>query len=152
MSEFKMCKHCQSEYENPTNRRFHAQPISCPECAIVSYLANTDKKVLYKDEKAFKEAAKLLKQGKILAMKGVGGFHLICDARNQKAVKELRVRKNRPAKPLAVLCKDLAMAQTLAHINDKEAEILDSLVKPIVLLKAKVELAGCLCCRLRQGC
>lgn len=140
MSEFKMCKHCQNEYENPTNRRFHAQPISCPECAIVSYLANAYKRVLCKDENAFKEAAKLLKQGKILAMKGVGGFHLICDARNQKAVKELRVRKNRPTKPLAVLCKDLAMAQTLAHINDKEAEILDSLVKPIVLLKAKVEL------------
>lgn len=140
MSEFKMCKRCQSEYESPQNRRFHAQPISCPDCAIRTYLISADKKVLCKDENAFKQAAKLLKSGKILAMKGVGGFHLICDALNQKAIKALRERKNRPAKPLAVLCKDLATAHTLAHISDKEAEILDSAVKPIVLLKARRDL------------
>ena len=131
MSEFKMCKHCQSEYENPQNRRFHAQPISCPKCAIKVSLQSADKSTLFTDENAFKQAAMLLKKGKILAMKGVGGFHLICDALNDKAIQNLRERKNRPAKPLAVLCKDLAQAHTLAHIDDKEASLLSSNVKPI---------------------
>lgn len=140
MADFKMCLKCQSEYENPKNRRFHAQPISCPECAISVYLLNADKKVLCKDENAFVEAAKLLQKGKILAMKGVGGFHLICDALNSKAIQELRKRKNRPAKPLAVLCKDLEQAKKLAFISSKEAKLLNSLVKPIVLLKSKLDL------------
>mgnify|MGYP004593068395 FL=1 len=140
MSEFKMCKHCQSEYENPKNRRFHAQPISCPKCAIKVSLQSADKSTLATDENAFKQAAMLLKRGEVLAMKGVGGFHLICDALNEKAIQKLRERKNRPAKPLAVLCKDLAQAHTLAHINDKEASLLSSNVKPIVLLKARIKL------------
>lgn len=140
MADFKMCLKCQSEYENPKNRRFHAQPISCPECAISVYLLNADKKVLCKDENAFVKAAKLLQKGKILAMKGVGGFHLICDALNSKAIQELRKRKNRPAKPLAVLCKDLEQAKKLAFISSREAELLNSLVKPIVLLKSKLNL------------
>lgn len=140
MVHFKMCEYCQSEYEDPKNRRFHAQPISCPKCAIAVYLTNTSQKVLYRDEKAFKEASTLLHNGKILAMKGVGGFHLICDALNSKAIQTLRERKNRPSKPLAVLCKDIEQAKELADISHKEDEILTSLIKPIVLLKAKKDL------------
>lgn len=140
MADFTMCKACQSEYEEPTNRRFHAQPISCPKCAIQTFLVGADEKVICKGEDAFITAAKLLQEGKILAMKGVGGFHLICDALNSKAIQDLRKRKNRPVKPLAVLCKDLEQAKKLAYILAKEAEILDSLIKPIVLLRARNDL------------
>ena len=97
-------------------------------------------KELATNEEAFKQAAMLLKAGKILAIKGVGGFHLCCDALNQEAIEKLRLRKHRPAKPLAVLCKDLNQAKTLAHINEKEAALLSSKIKPIVLLRAKNKL------------
>ncbi|NDJ28165.1 carbamoyltransferase HypF [Campylobacter sp. MIT 12-8780] len=137
MAEFKMCEFCQSEFKDPKNRRFHAQPISCPECAIKVHLKDSAGRVLASDEKAFKESARLLKQGKVLAIKGMGGFHLVCDALNEKAVKLLRERKHRPFKPLALMCKDMQMALKLAFITPKEEELLNSILKPIVLLKAK---------------
>lgn len=137
MSDFKMCERCHSEFCDPQNRRFHAQPISCPKCEIRVSLLNADKKALCEGENAFKQAAAALKAGKIIAMKGVGGFHLVCDALNEKAIMTLRVQKNRPKKPLAVLCKDLEMAKTLAYISKKEASLLNSMIAPIVILRAK---------------
>lgn len=142
MDKFKMCKDCEAEYNDPANRRFHAQPISCKKCKIKVYLKDKDKNVLADDESAFKQAALLLKEGKILAVKGLGGFHLMCDAFNPKAIALLRERKQRPRKSFALMCKDLQMALKLAFINQKEQELLESKIKPIVLLKAKEELEG----------
>ncbi|WP_139451827.1 carbamoyltransferase HypF [Campylobacter armoricus] len=137
MDIFKMCSFCQSEYEDPTNRRFHAQPLSCPECKISIFLKDKNKNILAKDEEAFILLAKLLEEGKIIAFKGMGGFHLICDGTNEKAICELRIRKNRLKKPFAVMVKDLKMAQELAFVNEAEAKLLTSNLKPIVILKSK---------------
>ncbi|HEC1776236.1 carbamoyltransferase HypF [Campylobacter sp. RKI_CA19_01128] len=137
MDEFKMCSFCQSEYEDPTNRRFHAQPLSCPKCKITIFLKDKNQNILAKDEKAFILLAKLLEEGKIIAFKGMGGFHLICDSTNKNAINELRIRKNRPKKPFAIMVKDLKMAQELAFINEAEAKLLTSNLKPIVILNSK---------------
>ncbi|MBS4234771.1 carbamoyltransferase HypF [Campylobacter vulpis] len=137
MRHFVMCEFCQNEYENPLNRRFHAQPISCPNCAIPVFLKDKNEAVLACQNEAFKLCAKFLKEGKIVAIKGLGGFHLMCDAFNENALKALRERKNRPLKPFALMCKDIKEARALAHINQDEANLLTSKVAPIVLLKAK---------------
>ncbi|MBS4330685.1 carbamoyltransferase HypF [Campylobacter vulpis] len=137
MRHFVMCEFCQNEYENPLNRRFHAQPISCPNCAIPVFLKDKNGAVLACQNEAFKLCAKFLKEGKIVAIKGLGGFHLMCDAFNENALKALRERKNRPLKPFALMCKDIKEARALAHINQDEANLLTSKVAPIVLLKAK---------------
>ncbi|MBX2079329.1 carbamoyltransferase HypF [Campylobacter peloridis] len=137
MDEFKMCSFCQNEYEDPNNRRFHAQPLSCPKCKITIFLKDKNQNILAKDEKAFILLAKFLKEGKIIAFKGMGGFHLICDSTNENAINELRKRKNRPKKPFAIMAKDLKMAQELAFINETEAKLLTSNLKPIVILKSK---------------
>ncbi|EAH9488384.1 carbamoyltransferase HypF [Campylobacter coli] len=137
MEALKMCEFCKSEYEDPKNRRFHAQPISCPRCKIDVFLKNKKGEILAQDDEAFKTCAKLLKQGKILAIKGMGGFHLMCDAFNLEAIKELRLRKNRPKKPFALICKDLQSAKELAFIDEKEEALLGGVLAPIVILKAK---------------
>ncbi|EKC1374695.1 carbamoyltransferase HypF [Campylobacter coli] len=137
MEALKMCEFCKSEYEDPKNRRFHAQPISCPQCKIDVFLKNNKGEILAQDDEAFKTCAKLLKQGKILAIKGMGGFHLMCDAFNLEAIKELRLRKNRPKKPFALICKDLQSAKELAFIDEKEEALLGGVLAPIVILKAK---------------
>ncbi len=140
MSEISMCEFCKSEYENPANRRFHAQPISCPKCEIKVYLKDKNGRILASSNEAFKLCAKLLKEGKILAIKAMGGFHLMCDALNLDALKELRKRKNRERKPFALMCKDLKTARKLAFIDKNEAELLKSSLSPIVLLKARKNL------------
>lgn len=137
MREFIMCEFCKSEYENPKNRRFHAQPISCPKCKIRVFLKNQKGEILAKDQESFKQVAKLLKEGKILAIKGMGGFHLMCDAFNEEALKTLRFRKNRPKKPFALMCKDVKSAKKLAFIDQKEESLLSGVLAPIVILKAK---------------
>lgn len=137
MREFIMCEFCKSEYENPKNRRFHAQPISCPKCKIRVFLKNQKGEILAKDQESFKQVAKLLKEGKILAIKGMGGFHLMCDAFNEEALKTLRFRKNRPKKPFALMCKDVKSAKELAFIDQKEEALLSGVLAPIVILKAK---------------
>ena len=86
MSEFKMCEFCESEYKDPLNRRYHAEPISCPNCGPKLYLKDKFGKVLASENEAAKEAARLINEGKILAIKGLGGFHLVCDATNEAAV------------------------------------------------------------------
>ncbi|WP_348518153.1 carbamoyltransferase HypF [Campylobacter sp. CCS1377] len=137
MEKLPMCEFCKSEYEDPKNRRFHAQPISCPKCKIDIFLKNKKGEVLAHDEKAFKKCAKLLKQGKILAIKGMGGFHLMCDAFNENALKELRLRKNRPKKPFALMCENIDEAKKLCFIDENEEKLLKSILAPIVILKAK---------------
>ncbi|WP_462109205.1 carbamoyltransferase HypF [Campylobacter concisus] len=137
MNEFKMCEFCESEYKDPLNRRYHAEPISCPNCGPKLYLKDKFGKVLASGNEAAKEAAKLINEGKILAIKGLGGFHLVCDATNEVAVSELRVRKHRPSKPFAMMSKNLQNARKIAKISEAEAELLSSNLKPIVLLEAK---------------
>ncbi|EDO7884169.1 carbamoyltransferase HypF, partial [Campylobacter coli] len=137
MEALKMCEFCKSEYEDPKNRRFHAQPISCPKCKINVFLKNPKGEILAKDQEAFIQSAKFLKEGKILAIKGMGGFHLMCDAFNEEALKTLRLRKNRPKKPFALMCKDLQSAKELAFIDEKEEALLGGVLAPIVILKAK---------------
>ncbi|HED6631139.1 TPA: carbamoyltransferase HypF [Campylobacter coli] len=137
MEALKMCEFCKSEYEDPKNRRFHAQPISCPQCKIDVFLKNKKGEILAQDNEAFKTCAKLLKQGKILAIKGMGGFHLMCDAFNLEAIKELRLRKNRPKKPFALMCRDISDAKELCFMDEEEEKLLGSILAPIVILKAK---------------
>ncbi|AJC87734.1 carbamoyltransferase HypF [Campylobacter insulaenigrae] len=137
MDNFSMCSFCESEYKDPLNRRFHAQPLSCPRCKITIFLKDKNKNILAKDEQAFFMLSKLLNEGKIIALKGMGGFHLICDSTNENTINELRRRKKRPKKPLAIMAKDIQMAEKLAYINENEAKLLQSHLKPIVILKSK---------------
>ena len=137
MNEFKMCKFCESEYKDSLNRRYHAEPISCPNCGPKLYLKDKFGKVFANGNEAAKEAAKLINEGKILAIKGLGGFHLVCDATNEAAVCELRARKHRPSKPFALMSKNLENAREIAQISEAEAKLLNSNLKPIVLLEAK---------------
>lgn len=140
MNELLMCDFCKNEYENPKNRRFHAQPISCPNCEIKVHLKDTKGQIIASKNEAFKLCTQFLKEGKILAIKGMGGFHLMCDALNLEALKELRKRKKRPYKPFALMCKDTKSAKNLAFINEDETKLLQSALSPIVLLKAKKDL------------
>nr|WP_315520313.1 carbamoyltransferase HypF [uncultured Campylobacter sp.] len=137
MNEFKMCELCESEYKDPLNRRYHAEPISCPNCGPKLYLKDKFGKVLASENEAAKQAANLINEGKILAIKGLGGFHLVCDATNEAAVCELRARKHRPSKPFALMSKNLQNARKIAQISEAEARLLNSNLKPIVLLEAK---------------
>ena len=138
MKFFQMCRTCEEEYRNPVDRRYHAQPIGCFDCGPTLELDNKHKKLKIEQSKIITVVVALLKQGAIVAMKGVGGYHLLCDATNKESVAKLRARKRRPTKPFAVMVKDIAMAKTLAYMNKKEEEILSSKQRPIVLLKAKL--------------
>jgi hydrogenase maturation protein HypF len=137
MSKFKMCPDCQREYDNPKNRRFHAQPNACPKCGPRLELTDKDGKPIFCEDVIVK-SGQLLKQGKILAIKGLGGFLLACDARNGDSVTQLRKRKNRPAKPFAVMVNNLEQAVEYCSVSSKEAESLLSPAAPIVLLKLKM--------------
>ena len=131
MRDFKMCKACEAEYNNPIDRRYHAQPIGCHDCGAKLKLVGRDA-----PNPTIDNIVKLIKEGNILAIKGVGGYHLVCDATNQKAIQKLRDRKKRPTKPFAVMVKDMKMARELAHINKKEEELLISKERPVVLLNS----------------
>lgn len=133
MAEFAICDVCQEEYLDPGNRRFHAQPICCPSCGPVVSLVNHEG-IVYGGGEAFSRSARLLRDGKILAMKGLGGYHLVVDATNEAAVRELRQRKKRDYKPLAVMVRDLQQASSLAEVSDEAAALMRSPIAPIVLL------------------
>ena len=135
MAEFKMCASCESEYNDPLNRRFHAQPTCCPNCGPKAFLKDLKGQILAHGESAFSTCAELLEQGKIIAIKGLGGFHLCCDGSNAKAINELRKRKNRPAKPLAIMCENEQMASAFADFTKGEKKLLNSQLRPIVLAK-----------------
>jgi hydrogenase maturation protein HypF len=136
MASFPMCDACRREYEDPSDRRFHAQPIACPACGPLLLLVDGEGSVLDVADPAA-PAARLLAEGKILAVKGIGGYHLACDATSSAAVRRLRERKQRDEKPFAVMVRDLVAAETLAVLDDAERAMLVSVERPIVLLRRK---------------
>ncbi|WP_456402460.1 carbamoyltransferase HypF [Hydrogenimonas sp.] len=138
MAKFEMCERCRAEYEDPKNRRYHAQPISCRECGPRLGLWRGDEKVDVEDEESIEAAARFLKEGKIVAVKGLGGFHLMCDATNGEAVGKLRERKRRPSKPFAVMVKDRETARALAEMGETEERLLTSKERPIVVMRKSV--------------
>lgn len=135
MSHFAMCHNCRAEYDNPADRRFHAQPIACPACGPTVWLVHDDQQSAW--EAGVQHAQQLLSNGKIVAIKGVGGFHLACDATNQDAVATLRQRKGRAAKPFAVMVRECETVRQMAHLSDEEARLLTSKERPILLLRKK---------------
>lgn len=136
MKIFEMCKVCESEYTNPLDRRYHAQPIGCYDCGPKLQLIDNTGKFIDTTNEVDKTVA-LLNEGKILALKGVGGYHLICDGTNENAIRELRKRKKRPTKPFAVMVRDINMARDLAVISKEEEKLLVSKERPIVIVKMK---------------
>nr|WP_314903712.1 carbamoyltransferase HypF [uncultured Campylobacter sp.] len=135
MNAFKMCEFCEDEYKNPLNRRYHAQPVSCPNCGPRLALKDKFGRVLALDNDSAKQAARLINEGKILAVKGLGGFHLMCRLKDD-TVGLLRERKKRPKKPFAVMCKDISRAKKYAQISPEEQRLLSSNLKPIVVLQS----------------
>ena len=135
MHSFMMCPECEREYHDPLDRRFHAQPNACPVCGPALLLL--DAAGLPIDGDAVAEAAVLLNQGLILALKGLGGFHLAVDASNESAVKRLRERKGREAKPFAVMMRDMELVRRYCRVNEGELAVLTSAEAPIVLLKKR---------------
>ena len=133
MDAFVMCKECKTQYNDPTSRMFHAQPIGCNECGVELSLYIDEKRV----QEPLANCKRLLQEGKLGAIKGVGGFHLVCDALNEVAVAKLRTNKHRPTKPLAILVKDAAMAMEYGVFSKKEKELLLSKEAPIVLVKKR---------------
>ncbi len=145
MSAFEMCAACRREYEDPRNRRYHAQPIGCWECGPrLSFRYKVDNRWQELDgadnpqeasEAFLEETARRLEAGQIVAIKGLGGFHLLCDALSEAAVQRLRERKRRPAKPFALMVSSLEAAKELAKIDKAEEALLVSKERPIVLLE-----------------
>ena len=153
MKKFKMCPACQKEYHDIANRRYHAQPNACfvcgpqveliksrksPACPAGLAYRQAGRQRHKKGKEAVYETIRLLKQGKIVAIKGIGGFHIACDAYNLAAVKALRRRKTRPSKPFAIMVKDIKETEKICTISSLEKEVLNSPERPIVLLKKKI--------------
>jgi len=146
MAEFVMCEHCGTEYKNPLDRRFHAQPIACPECGPFVALRELHSQFTDPLSKissiecrtsAILKARRLLREGYILGVKGLGGFHLACDASNSFTVEELRDRKGRVDKPFAVMAADMEVVRSICEVSSEEEALLRSREKPIVLLTKK---------------
>ena len=136
MRKFQMCPECQQEYDDPLNRRFHAQPNACPKCGPSLELVNGNGNPIECSD-TIKATSELLKAGKILAIRGLGGFHLACDATNEKAINLLRIRKRRPSKPLAVMMSTLEDIEKHCLVSLEERKLLQSPQCPIVLLRWK---------------
>ncbi|MFZ0106842.1 MAG: carbamoyltransferase HypF, partial [Thiobacillus sp.] len=133
MRDFALCPDCRREYENPLDRRFHAEPIACPVCGPhLQFVAGGTR--IDGDEAALAAAVAALRAGKIVAVKGVGGYHLMCDASNDAAIAALRARKPRPAKPLAVMFKDLDALSRVVRTTPEQQALLASPERPILLL------------------
>ncbi len=137
MQPFVMCKECQEEYDNPTDRRYHAQPISCEKCGPTLSLKDMQGNVISTNLDAIKGLADFIKKGHIVAMKGMGGFHLMCDATNNSTIKNLRKKKNRPSKPFAVMMKSIEDVESSCILSQSEKSRVLSNERPIVLLKTK---------------
>jgi hydrogenase maturation protein HypF len=156
MAGFKMCPECEAEYSDPSNRRFHAQPVACPVCGPRVWLENNSdvdqqqqasaahdqypaalSSDLISDDDAIIETQRLLAQGKIVAIKGLGGFHLACDATNKEAVSELRRRKLRVDKPFALMMADISTIESQCYVDQFEKELLESRDRPIVVLNRR---------------
>ncbi|MZP29717.1 carbamoyltransferase HypF [Heliobacterium undosum] len=139
MASFSMCPACRRDYDDPQDRRFHAQPTACPLCGPRVWFAGGDGREITGDwVQLFRES---IRQGNIIAIKGLGGFHLVCDGRNGDAIAELRRRKRRPAKALAVMGRDLATLRRICRISDREAAALSGPEAPIVILERREDAA-----------
>ncbi|MEZ5093472.1 carbamoyltransferase HypF [Nocardioides sp.] len=137
MAGFPMCAACAAEYADPTDRRYHAQPIACHDCGPRLVATDPAGEVLAAgSEPVLAAAVSALREGRIAAVKGIGGYHLACDAANPSAVEELRRRKGRPDQPFAVMARDLTVAETLVEVGDASA-LLTGPERPIVLLPAR---------------
>ena len=136
MKHFQMCPNCQSEYDDPTDRRFHAQPNACHVCGPSISLYDSSRRRIETDQPVA-ETVKLLKEGFIVAIKGLGGFHLAVDAENSAAVRALRERKHREEKPFALMSGDMDRIRTYAFLSSQDEKLLTSIQRPIVLLKKK---------------
>ena len=139
MKVFPMCENCQKEYDDLNGRRYHAEPNACEHCGPMFTLKDTDGMVLANGLDAIEQAKEYIQQGSIVALKGVGGYHLVCDALQETAVQTLRQRKGRPRKPLAVMAGSMETAKQYVHISEKEEELLLSPARPIVLLRKVIE-------------
>src|SRR5271163_3529391 len=142
--------YCAAEYSNPGNRRFHAQPVACPACGpnyylhskIPSNLLSNNEETISGSEDSIRRAVEILHAGAILAVKGLGGYHLACDARNPVAVAALRDRKYRKEKPFALMVRDVEMARALVELCSEAEALLTSIARPIVLAPARIGLSG----------
>ncbi|OKY77591.1 MAG: Hydrogenase maturation factor HypF [Candidatus Methanohalarchaeum thermophilum] len=131
MTDFPMCSDCSKEYKNPMDRRYHAQTIACPKCGPKTYLEEKE------NQNPIIKSTRLLKENKILAIKGIGGTHLACRADKDSTVKKLRTRLKRPNQPFAIMAKDIEMANKFAEISKKEKKYMKSLKRPITLLNKR---------------
>ena len=139
MEQWSLDKYCDDEYHDPGNRRFHAQPVACPACGP-DFSLRGNGEALVSGEAAIQRAADLLSHGKILAAKGLGGYHLACDARNPASVVALRERKFRKEKPFAVMVRDLSAARRIIDLSPESEELITSVARPIVLAAARAHL------------
>lgn len=140
MRDWPLCAQCRHEYEDPADRRFHAQPVACPACGPTYRLEARGAALA--GSGAIARTAALLREGAIVAVKGIGGYHLACDARNAAAVETMRERKYRKERPFAVMARDLALARTIVDLNADAELLLTSIERPIVLVRARCEFAG----------
>lgn len=136
MARFPMCERCAREYADPGDRRYHAQPICCPDCGPRIF-AEAGGRRIDGDDRVLARVQREIAAGGIVAVKGIGGFHLVCDATDPGAVSRLRARKQRPAKPFAVMAADLDTARTICEIDAAETDALTSPARPIVLLRSR---------------
>ena len=141
MRHFTMCAACRREYEDPSDRRFHAQPNGCPECGPRLWFAGAGGREIAGDPVALAVAA--IGRGEIVALKGLGGFQLCCDAGSEDAVQLLRRRKHRPARPFAIMCPDLDSLRSLCDVSPEEVSLLEGSARPVVLLRVRKQPAGC---------
>ncbi len=138
MKDFRMCRLCQAEYDDPDNRRFHAQPNACPVCGPHVQLLDRRGRPLATADPV-REVVARLQQGRIVAVKGLGGFHLAVDAANEAAVQRLRRRKHREEKPFALMARDIATIRSFAHLDAEEITVLSSPQRPILLLQKRTQ-------------
>ncbi len=138
MKSWPLDRYCSGEYNDPDNRRFHAQPVACPQCGPQYFLQQGSE--IDRGQKIVAKAAALLAEGKILAVKGLGGYHLACDARNVEAVRALRERKFRKEKPFALMARSLEVARSIVELTREAERLLTGAARPIVLAPAKVDL------------
>ena len=137
MAVFKMCPDCDREYHDPLNRRFHAQPNACAVCGPHVELKATSKELVINNKEPIKETIRLLKQGAIVGIKGLGGFHIACDASNRAAVEKLRIKKRKSNKPFALMAPDVHTVRKFCEVSREEEAVLTSNRRPIVLLRKK---------------
>ncbi|MEJ2310369.1 MAG: carbamoyltransferase HypF [Gammaproteobacteria bacterium] len=138
MAAFRMCRRCRQEYDSPADRRFHAQPNACPDCGPQAWLETADGARIAASD-PLPAAAAMLRDGSILAIKGIGGFHLAADATNPAAVERLRQRKRRFAKPFALMARETAIIRHYCHVDGNEAGLLESPAAPILLLRRRAD-------------